>query len=106
MTQATASSTATPTMQMSPKRAQQVVKMAKGIRHNFPELTTISDAQLIYATWRSFKQIDQTNDSDYQTMAKVFFHEFDQHLLHYQFSKAGQETMIRQRFFALLTKLL
>ncbi|WP_125683239.1 hypothetical protein [Levilactobacillus yonginensis] len=106
MTQATAGSTAAPKMQMSPERAKQVVKMTKSIRGNFPELAAISDAQLIYSTWRSFKRIDQTNDSDYTTMADVFFHEFDRHVLNYQFSKTGQTETIRHRFFAVLTELL
>ncbi|WP_125546280.1 hypothetical protein [Levilactobacillus lindianensis] len=106
MTQATADATATSKMQMSPERARQVVRMTKSIREHFPELAKVSDAQLIYSTWRSFKRIDQTNDSDYQTMADVFFHEFDRHLLDYQFSKAGEDELVRQRFFAILTELL
>ncbi|WP_057877999.1 MULTISPECIES: hypothetical protein [Levilactobacillus] len=106
MTQATAGATATPKMQMSPERARQVVRMTKSIREHFPELAKVPDAQLIYSTWRSFKRIDQTNDSDYQTMADVFFHEFDRHLLDYQFSKAGEDEQVRQRFFAILTELL
>lgn len=106
MTQATAGSSVAPQMQMSPKRAKQVVTMTKSIRAHFPELSEVSDAQLIYSTWRSFKRIDQTNDSDYKTMAAVFFHEFDRHLLNYQLSKSGQEMAIRQRFFAILTEIL
>ncbi|KRL93187.1 hypothetical protein ACUIJQ_07435 [Levilactobacillus hammesii] len=98
--------TATPEMQMSPERAKQVIRMTKSIRQHFPELTQVPDAQLIYATWRSFKRIDQTNDSDYQTMADVFFHEFDRHLLNYQFSKAGEDEVVKHRFFAILTELL
>jgi len=106
MTQATAGSSAAPKMQMSPERAKQVVTMTKSIRAHFPELASIPDAQLIYSTWRSFKRIDQTNDSDYQTMANVFFHEFDRHLLNYQLSKSGQEAGVSHRFFAILTEIL
>ncbi|WP_407889982.1 hypothetical protein [Levilactobacillus sp. N40-8-2] len=106
MTQVAAGATAAPEMQMSPERAKQVVRMTKSIRQHFPELAQVQDAQLIYSTWRSFKRIDQTNDSDYQTMADVFFHEFDRHLLNYQFSKAGEDDVVKHRFFAILTELL
>ncbi|MFC6275798.1 hypothetical protein ACFQET_09820 [Levilactobacillus tangyuanensis] len=106
MTQATAGSTSAPRMEMSPERATQVVKMTKTIRQHFPELAALSDAKIIYATWRSFKRIDQTNDSDYHTMAKVFFQEFDKNVMDYQLSKNGREDEMRQRFFAILTDIL
>ncbi|MFC6259636.1 hypothetical protein [Levilactobacillus fujinensis] len=106
MTQATAGATTAPKMEMSPERAKQVITMTKNIRAHFPELADVSDAQLIYSTWRAFKRIDQTNDSDYQTMANVFFHEIDRHLLKYKLSKAGQGEIISQRFFAILTEIL
>lgn len=97
--------TATPKMQMSPERANEVVRMTQMIRRKFPELHNVADDRLIYATWRSFKRIDQTSDSDYHTMADVFFREFDRHLLDYQFSKAGQDDLVRHRFFAIITEL-
>ncbi|GEO66347.1 hypothetical protein [Levilactobacillus spicheri] len=105
MAQIAAGATATPKMQMSPERAHEVVQMTQRIRQNFPELNAVPDEQLIYATWRSFKRIDQTSDSDYHKMANVFFREFDRHLLHYQFSKAGEDDVVRHRFFAIITDL-
>ncbi|HIW71006.1 MAG TPA: hypothetical protein H9875_00115 [Candidatus Levilactobacillus faecigallinarum] len=105
MAQNAAGATATPKMQMSPERAHEVVLMTQRIRQNFPELATIPDDRLLYATWRSFKRIDQTSDSDYHTMAGVFFREFDRHLLNYQFSKAGEDDVVRHRFFAIITDL-
>lgn len=105
MAHTAAGATATSKMQMSPERAQEVIQMAKRARHSFPELKTVSDERLLYAIWRSFKRIDQTSDSDYHTMAKVFFQEFDRHLLHYEFSRAGEDDAVRQRFFAIITDL-
>lgn len=105
MAQTVTGATATPKMQMSPERARQVIQMAKRIRQEFPELKDVSDEQLLFATWRSFKRIDQTSDSDYHKMANVFFREFDRHLLHYQFSKAGEDDVVRHRFFAIITAL-
>jgi len=105
MAQSTAGATVTPKMQMSPERATQVIQMTKRVRQNFPELKDVPDEKLLYATWRSFKRIDQTSDSDYHKMANVFFREFDRHLLNYQFSKAGEDDVVRHRFFAIITDL-
>ncbi|MDT7018872.1 hypothetical protein RIN67_05410 [Levilactobacillus namurensis] len=105
MAQSATGTTAAPQMQMSPERAHEVVLMTQQIRRNFPEISDVPDDQLLYTTWRSFKRINQTSDSDYHTMAKVFFREFDRHLLNYQFSKAGEEVAVRRRFFAILTDL-
>lgn len=105
MAQSAAGATVTPKMQMSPERAREVVLMTKQIRQNFPELKDVPDERLLYTTWRSFKQIDQTSDSDYHTMANVFFREFDRHLLNYQLSKAGEEEAVRHRFFGIITAL-
>ncbi|GEO69919.1 hypothetical protein [Levilactobacillus acidifarinae] len=105
MAQTVSGATATPKMQMSPERAQEVIQMTKRVRQGFPELKDVPDDQLLYATWRSFKRIDQTSDSDYHRMANVFFREFDRHLLNYQFSKAGEDDVVRHRFFAIITEL-